>query len=113
MILYSPIKGGGGEVMQITYQKKDGCVFQRLRNTMIPYKIGDETSMGWKVLNIEYEYNDKFYSENEYHTLIRNAKQKTIKNRHTRDLCVVEFKKFMYYFMAALVIKFITILLGV
>lgn len=37
--------------MQITYQKKDGSVMQRFRNTILPYKIGDTTSMGWKVLN--------------------------------------------------------------
>ena len=57
--------------MQITYQKKNGCIIQKLRKTMLPYKIGDSTSMGWKVINIEFEYNNKFYSSYDYNMLIR------------------------------------------
>lgn len=99
--------------MQITYQKKDGCIIQRLRNTMLPYKIGDTTSMGWKVLNIEYEYNNKYYSENEFNKLIHKCKQDSLKKRHTIELCMGEFKKFMYYFIAAVIINFLKLMLGI
>ena len=64
--------------MQITYQKRNGCIIQRFRNTMLPYNNGDETSMGWKVLNIEYEYNGKYYPEYQYNMLIQKSKQRFI-----------------------------------
>ena len=47
-------------MIQITYQKKDGSIIQKYRNTSLPYKIGDTTSMNWKVLNIEYEQKIRF-----------------------------------------------------
>lgn len=70
--------------MQITYQKKDGCIIQKIRNTMLPYKIGDTTSMGWKVLNIEYEYNNQYYPEYKYHMLINENKQRCLKKSKQR-----------------------------
>lgn len=99
--------------MQITYQKKDGCIFQRYRNTMIPYKIGDTTSMGWKVLNIEYEYNNKYYSEQEYYSLIHKNKQTRIKKREKIELWMNEFKKFMYYFIAAMLVNLLKSMVGI
>ena len=68
-------------MIQITYQKRNGNILYRLRKTMLPYRIGDITSMGWKVLNIEYEYKNKYYSYYEYNKLIhkfriRNQKKK-------------------------------------
>ncbi len=99
-------------MMQITYQKGDGSVIQRLRNTVLPYKIGETTSMGWKVLNIEYEYNNKFYSEYDYTSLINKKKQKIIRKNQARKVCVEEFKKFMYYIVAAIIINYLKMLLG-
>ena len=100
-------------MMQITYQKKDGSIIQRIRNTMLPYKIGETTSMGWKVLNVEYQYNDKYYSEHEYYNLIQNNKKKNIKKKQTVERCTNEFKKFIYYILAAVIVNFIRVLLGV
>ena len=99
--------------MQITYQKNDGCIIQKIRKTMLPYKIGDTTSMGWKVLNIEYEYNNKYYSENEYYSIMHKIKNNKIKKKKNKELYISEFKKFMYYFVAVLIVKFITIILGI
>lgn len=100
-------------MLQITYQKKDGCIFQRYRNTMIPYKIGDTTSMGWKVLNVEYEYENKYYPEQEYYTLIHRNKQTRIKKRKNIELCMNEFKKFMYYFIAAMLVNLLKSMVGI
>lgn len=100
------------EVMQVTYQKRDGSIIQRLRNTSLPYKIGEITSMGWKVLNVEYEYNNKYYSELEYHTLIHNNTKRNIKKKQNVEMCINEFKKFIYYFIAAEILNFIRVLLG-
>ena len=98
--------------MQITYQKNDGCVFQRYRNTILPYKIGETTSMGWKVLNIKYEYNNKYYSENEFNKLIQKSKNNFLKKRQNQKQAIEELKKFMYYFGAMLIINFLKMLLG-
>lgn len=100
-------------MLQITYQKRDGCIFQRHRKTMIPYKIGDNTSMNWKVLNIEYEYNNKYYSEQEYYSLIKKEKQDSIKKRETIKLCINEFKKFMYYIVAAMLVNLLKLMVGI
>lgn len=99
--------------MQITYQKKDGCIFQKYRTTTLPYKIGETTSMGWKVLNIEYEYNNQYYSESEFNKLMHKCKQESIKRIQTREVCINEFKKFMYYFIAVLLINFFKMLIGI
>ncbi len=100
-------------MMQITYQKKDGSIIQRIRNTMLPYKIGEETSMGWKVLNIEYEYNNKYYPEYEYNMLINKRRKKHIKKLQQADIFKQHLKAFMYYFIAAIIINYLKTLLGI
>lgn len=47
---------------KIIYQKSNGVVFERIRNTLPLQKIGEETSMGWKIVDILYHYKDKWYS---------------------------------------------------
>jgi hypothetical protein len=74
-------------VLQVTYQKRNGVIFKRLRDTTPPYRVGEETSMGWKVLNIEYEYNNKFYPGYEYYKLIDKHKQKIIKRIQLKRKC--------------------------
>jgi len=99
--------------MQITYQKKDGTIIYRLRNTLLPYKIGDITSMGWKVLNIEYKYKDKFYPEYKYNILIQKNKHLAIRRQHTKELIVGKFKTFLYCFIVILVLSFFKRILGI
>lgn len=99
--------------MQITYQKNNGCIIQRQRNTPLQYKIGDITSMGWKVLNIEYEYNNKFYTEYNYNKLLNKDKQASIKKKQAIELCTREFKTFLYYFIAVLLINLLKMLIGI
>ena len=98
--------------MQITYQKRDGNIIQRYRNTVLPYKIGEETSMGWKVLNIEYEYKNKYYPEYEYNMLIHKKKQTCIKRQLAREVYIKELKNLLYCIIAVLVINFIKALIG-
>ena len=74
-------------MLQVTYQKRNGIVFKRLRDTTPPYRVGEETGMGWKVLNIEYEYNNKFYPSYEYYKLIEKDKQKIIKRIQLKKKC--------------------------
>lgn len=80
---------------------------------MVPYKIGEITSMGWKVLNIEYEYKNKFYSKYEYETLIKKEKQTSIKKQQTIESFTKKVKTFIYYFVAAIIVSFLKTLLGI
>lgn len=98
--------------MQITYQKSNGNIIQRLRKSELPYKIGDTTSMGWKVLNIEYQHNNNYYSKNEYNSLIQKDKKVSTKKKQTTELIIREFKAFIYYFIAVLLVNLMIKLLG-
>lgn len=100
-------------MVRVTYQKSNGCVIQRIRNTMLPYKIGDTTSMGWKVLNIEYKYNNKYYSIHKYNTMIQKDKQNLMKKKKVKDLCIKEIKTFLYCFLAIIIINFLQIFFGI
>lgn len=70
---------------KITYQKRNGDIIHRIRTTGIPYRVGETTSMGWKVLDIKYNYNGKFYSRSEYDRLLDKA--------WDRDKKITKFKK--------------------
>lgn len=94
-------------MMQITYQKQNGCVFQRFRNTLPPYEIGETTSMGWKVLNIEYEYRNKYYSQYEYNRLLYKNKQKFIRQQQIKELCIKELKIFLQFLIILLILYYI------
>ena len=56
-------------MFQVTYQKRNGEIFNRVRNTLPYQTIGEYTSMGWLVLDIKRAYKNKFYSASEYHKL--------------------------------------------
>lgn len=99
-------------MMQITYQKNDGCIFQRQRKTEVPYKIGEKTSMGWKVLNIEYKYKNVFYPEYKYHMLKRKEIQSYIKKNQIKETCTKGCKTFLYYLITILLVELIKIILG-
>lgn len=55
----------------ITYQKNNGDIIFRPRISDGGLKIGNETSMGWKVINIHYEYNGNYYVYSDYMKIIR------------------------------------------
>lgn len=86
---------------------------QKIRKTVLPYKIGDTTSMGWKVLNIEYEYKDKYYPESKYNMLMQKDKHAVIKKKQTMESLVRETKTFLYYFIALAIISFLKTMLGI
>ena len=58
----------------ITYQKSNGEIFIRTYDYTIK-KIGQETSMGWKVLNIHYKFGDNYYVEQDYDRISRQKRQ--------------------------------------
>lgn len=100
-------------MLLVTYQKENGCIIKRKRKTMLPYKVGQETSMGWKVLNIEYEYDNKYYQEYEYNMLIYKRKQKCILKQQKAEIFKQHLKAFMYYFIAVAVVNGLKFILGI
>lgn len=74
---------------QITYKKRNGELIYRVRNTLPGY-IGQETSMGWIIENIEYQFNNKYYSLKEYQLLMD---KRNIKKYYTSKLEVL-FRKY-------------------
>lgn len=60
----------------VSYQKRNGDVFCRIRNTIPNCGIGHETSMGWLVLDVKYWFRNGFYSSSQYHTLFTKQKNK-------------------------------------
>lgn len=97
-------------MMQITYQKRDGTIFQRIRNTILPYKIGETTSMGWKVLSIEYKYKDKYYTEYEYSKILQKKKTFYYKKIHIKEICINEIKTLLYYIIGLIIITLFNII---
>lgn len=70
MQFYGIITNPKGEVKSmsciITYQKENGEIFYRPAKTTYGKKVGDETSMGWKVLDIHYKYGNNYYCYSDY-----------------------------------------------
>jgi hypothetical protein len=94
-------------MMKVTYQKRDGSILERYRNTTPPYRIGDYTSMGWKLLNIEYCYKDKLYTEIEYYKMIEKRKQNYLKKKQIKEIIVKYIISLLYYIIGLLIINLI------
>lgn len=64
----------------ITYQKQNGDIIFRPRKCVYDRTIGQETSMGWKILDIHYRYNGNYYKYDDFWKLIHkeNTKHKKI-----------------------------------
>lgn len=65
---------------QITYKKRNGEIFYRIRNSL-PGKIGEETSMGWIIQNIQYYFNGNYYDFVDYKKITRQYYKATHKIR--------------------------------
>ena len=65
----------------ITYQKNNGDIFFRRRKTLYNMRVGDETSMGWTILNIHYFYEGNYYNYSDYCKVVKG---KTIKPKREK-----------------------------
>lgn len=72
----------------ITYQKANGEIMYRPREGDYDRTIGQETAMGWIVLDIHYLYKGNYYRYNDYMRLIRKEIQKKepLKKRIIRSI---------------------------
>lgn len=77
-------------MIQMVYQKANGDIIERIRTTYPSYRVGDRTSMGWKVLSIKYFYKGKYYNRIEYDKLIdktwQRAKKRSILKKKITEL---------------------------
>lgn len=99
--------------MQITYQKRDGSIMQKLRNTTPPYEVGETTSMGWKLLSIKYEYKGEFYPEYQYQLLINRDKDKLVRKNKIKAFFKDKIKTYSYYVAIVIILYYIKIRLGI
>ncbi len=60
---------------KIVYEKSNGQLIERIRTTLPHYKIGEMTSMGWIIKNIQYNFNNNYYDYIEYRQKVNKAKQ--------------------------------------
>lgn len=79
----------------ITYQKSNGVIFTRNRTTLYNLSIGDETSMGWKVLNIHYLYEGNYYTYLDYCKVVRNQQLKKKRNKRFLKYVIKQLNKFV------------------
>ena len=58
----------------VTYRKQNGELIYRGRVSLPEYGIGEETSMGWKIVDIHYEYNGNYLHYEDYRKASRHDK---------------------------------------
>ena len=75
----------------ITYQKANGDIFYRPSQSMYGKKVGDETSMGWKILDIHYKYGDNYYCYRDFYKIAKKEKQ-TMKQKLANYICQKLYK---------------------
>ena len=96
-------------MIQITFQKRNGEIFQRLRRTLSPYRIGEVNSYGWKVLDIRYKYKGKFYSQLEYDKLIDKRIKRYKRNNKIKSTIYSVYKQLGYSICLLILIRFLEI----
>ena len=78
----------------ITYQKSNGEIFIRPYNSSQRFKrVGDETSMGWKIVDIHYKHKDNYYCYEDYMKIF----SKQIKEKHNKKLIKFMLRKLSKY----------------
>lgn len=91
--------------MLITYKKRNGEVFQRIRNTYPGYRVGDVTSMGWTVLDIQYKWKNKYYTSTEYDKLINKSIKQEQKIRRIKKLILQIYHNLSYTLILLILLR--------
>lgn len=77
----------------ITYQKENGDILIRPCSSTYGKRVGDETSMGWKILDIHYKHGDNYYCYEDFMRIFRNEFEKELKERKKKKLIKFAIKK--------------------
>lgn len=59
----------------VIYQQRNGNLLYRACKTSPKYEVGQQTSMGWKVVDIKRLHNGKCYSRFEYNNKLRSKRR--------------------------------------
>lgn len=97
-------------MIMVTYQKANGQIIQRVRNTYCPYRVGDKTSMGWTVLEILYNYKGKYYTKNVYDRLYNEMEIKNQRQRKIKNLILRIYNELVYPVALLIMIKLLVVL---
>ncbi len=60
---------------KVIYLKTNGDIIERIRDTYPNQSIGEETSMGWVILDILHNYKGMYFSYSTYRYLIRKDRR--------------------------------------
>ena len=77
----------------VTYQKRNGDILLRARKTLYGMRVGDETSMGWTILNIHYNYEGNYYTYPDYCRIIRGQQLKKKKKHKLVKYLIKQLQK--------------------
>lgn len=94
----------------VTYQKKSGEIIQK-KCFNPQYKIGEENSWGWKVIDKEYLWNGKYYHTVEYDRLIDKALRKNIIISNIKKRLKKLYKDVAYCLGIIVLLKLIEVLI--
>lgn len=90
-------------MIKVTYQNKKGEIIEKYRQVYTTHTIGETTCWGWKVLDIKYSYNGKYYSMYDY--------DKIISKKIKREEKIYFFKKEVIKFNRQLINAVVLLLL--
>ena len=96
-------------MIEMTYEKANGQIIRRIRNTYPDYKIGDRTSMGWKVVDIRYLYKKKYYHKSEYDNKVNACVNKIKKINKFKKYIKILYRQVAYAIELLIIIKFLGI----
>lgn len=82
--------------MLVTYQKRNGEIIERKVKNHPPYRIGETTSMGWKLIDIKQFYKGKYYAIYEYDKLINRDFQKMKRKLKFKRKFILVYKQLAY-----------------
>lgn len=96
-------------MIETIFEKRNGQIIRRIRNTFPSYKIGEETSMGWKVVDIRYRYKNKYYHRIEYDNKIDKSINRDKMIRKFRTTVSKIYRQVVCLAELTIIIKFISV----
>ena len=82
----------------IVYQKRNGELIYRKRMSL-PGRIGEQTSMGWTIQDINYFYNGKYYSASDYNKLMSKQHNIVKSFRKLKDFIIHDLWKYALFIL--------------
>ena len=77
-------------MIKVIYKKSNGDIIERIRNTLPTHSIGEYTSMGWLILDIQYFIGNNYYDYWTYKKILN----KKIKKYHIMKNIKSTIKKY-------------------